>query len=61
MTISYSGNFLRLLLRWKGSIWRTAWKELVVYLVFYFAVRYFYLAGIDFIDDDEDDRKKNEV
>lgn len=26
MTISYSGSFLRILIRWKGSIWRSTWK-----------------------------------
>ena len=42
MTISYSGNFVRLLLRWKGSIWKTAWKELLSFLILYYAVRLFY-------------------
>uniref|UniRef100_A0A914S0N6 Bestrophin homolog n=1 Tax=Parascaris equorum TaxID=6256 RepID=A0A914S0N6_PAREQ len=40
MTISYQGNFCRLLLRWKGSIWRLVWKELLVFLCLYYAVRF---------------------
>ncbi|CAP24354.1 Protein CBG03460 [Caenorhabditis briggsae] len=58
MTISYSGNVIRLLLRWKGSIWRTVWRELLIYLFFFYSIRLFYLKGIDFIDDDDDDRNK---
>ncbi|CAI4229431.1 unnamed protein product [Auanema sp. JU1783] len=57
MTISYSGNFFRLLLRWKGSIWRSVWKELIVYIMIYFAIRVFYIHGIDLLDDDENDRR----
>ncbi|KHJ95099.1 Bestrophin [Oesophagostomum dentatum] len=52
MTVSYSGNFMRLLLRWKGSIWRSVWIELVVFLVLYYAVRLFYVYGIPALDED---------
>ncbi|KIH65077.1 Bestrophin [Ancylostoma duodenale] len=58
MTISYSGNFCRLLLRWKGSLWRSVWKELLIYLVIYYAIRLFYLIGIDYLFEDDDDRDK---
>lgn len=56
MTISYSGNFLKLLLRWKGSIWRSVWKELIVYLMCYYLIRLFYLVGIPYFFDDDDMR-----
>lgn len=42
MTISYSGNFCRLLARWKGSVWRLVWKELTVFLFLYYVIRLFY-------------------
>ncbi|KAL6739163.1 hypothetical protein Aduo_012646 [Ancylostoma duodenale] len=58
MTISYSGNFCRLLLRWKGSLWRSVWKELLIYLIIYYAIRLFYLIGIDYLFEDDDDRDK---
>ncbi|RCN28077.1 hypothetical protein ANCCAN_26183 [Ancylostoma caninum] len=58
MTISYSGNFCRLLLRWKGSLWRSVWKELLIYLVIYYAIRLFYLIGIDYLFDDDFFRHK---
>uniref|UniRef100_A0A1I7WMX7 Bestrophin homolog n=1 Tax=Heterorhabditis bacteriophora TaxID=37862 RepID=A0A1I7WMX7_HETBA len=57
MTISYSGNFCRLLLRWKGSLWRSVWKELLIYLALFYAIRLFYIVGINYIDDNEDDRR----
>ena len=52
MTVSYSGNFMRLLLRWKGSIWRSVWIELVIFLILYYAVRLFYIYGISALDED---------
>ncbi|CAB3406401.1 unnamed protein product [Caenorhabditis bovis] len=58
MTISYNGNVVRILMRWKGSIWRTVWKELVIYLLFFYAIRLFYLRGFELIDDDESDQDK---
>ncbi|EPB76376.1 Bestrophin [Ancylostoma ceylanicum] len=58
MTISYSGNFCQLLFRWKGSLWRSVWKELLIYLVLYYAIRLFYLIGIDYLFEDDDDRDK---
>lgn len=42
----------------KQRFFRTAWKELLIYLILYYSVRVFYLKGIDLIDDDEDDRLK---
>ena len=42
MTISYSGPFLTLLARWKGSLWRSVWRELLVWLAGYYGVRIVY-------------------
>ncbi|VDM58360.1 unnamed protein product [Angiostrongylus costaricensis] len=50
MTVSYSGNFCRLLLRWKGSIWRSVWVELVAFILLFYAVRIFYHYGIPLLD-----------
>uniref|UniRef100_A0A0K0CU88 Bestrophin homolog n=1 Tax=Angiostrongylus cantonensis TaxID=6313 RepID=A0A0K0CU88_ANGCA len=50
MTVSYSGNFCRLLLRWKGSIWRSVWVELVAFILLFYAVRLFYHYGIPLLD-----------
>ncbi|KAK6019581.1 hypothetical protein OSTOST_14776, partial [Ostertagia ostertagi] len=59
MTVSYSGNFVRLLLRWKGSIWRSVWMELVAFLLLFYAVRLFYNYAIPAIDPNEElDLKK---
>ncbi|PIO68604.1 Bestrophin [Teladorsagia circumcincta] len=57
MTISYSGNFFRLLLRWKGSLWRSVWRELLVYLALFYVVKFFYLFGIDYLSEDSTDRE----
>ncbi|PIO69214.1 Bestrophin [Teladorsagia circumcincta] len=54
MTVSYSGNFVRLLLRWKGSIWRSVWMELVAFLLLFYAVRLFYNYAIPAIDPGEE-------
>jgi hypothetical protein len=44
MTISYNhlvftsegiGTFLKLLLKWKGSIYKLVWRELIIYMIFY--------------------------
>ncbi len=45
MTVSYSENvftsngnygmFIRLLLRWKGSIYKLVWRDLAIYVVLY--------------------------
>ncbi|WKY05015.1 hypothetical protein Q1695_005766 [Nippostrongylus brasiliensis] len=58
MTVSYSGNFVRLLLRWKGSIWRSVWIELVVFLVLFYTVRLFSAYGIPAIDDEHSSYRK---
>ncbi|CAJ0932409.1 unnamed protein product, partial [Mesorhabditis belari] len=38
MTISYSDKFVNLLLRWKGSLWKAIWKQLLIYLILYYAI-----------------------
>ncbi|VDM26689.1 unnamed protein product [Toxocara canis] len=53
MTISYTGNFCRLLLRWKGSIWRLVWKELAIFLFLYYALRLLYTTALPMLDDDD--------
>ncbi|CAI5448030.1 unnamed protein product [Caenorhabditis angaria] len=58
MTISYSGNVIRILLRWKGSIWRAVWRELVIYLLCYYAVRLVYLKLPEVLDMDKEDAKE---
>lgn len=40
MTITYSGNFLRLLFHWKGSLWKSVWKELMIWCLLYYGIRY---------------------
>ncbi|CAB3404254.1 unnamed protein product [Caenorhabditis bovis] len=42
MTISYSDTFIRLLFRWKGSLWKAIWKHLVVFLVLYYLINVYY-------------------
>lgn len=39
MTISYPDNFLRVLFRWKGSAWKAVWKEILLWLGLYYAIR----------------------
>ncbi len=46
MTISYAGNFAKLLVRWKGSIWKTVWKELLIYMIVYYLIRVTYRYGL---------------
>ncbi|VDM46281.1 unnamed protein product [Toxocara canis] len=50
MTISYKGNFCRLLVRWKGSIWRLVWKELFVFLFLYYTIRFVYNKLLPMLD-----------
>ncbi|VDL72832.1 unnamed protein product, partial [Nippostrongylus brasiliensis] len=59
MTVNYMreaatvhvGTFLKLLFRWRGSVWKIIWKELNIYLFIYFniCVGYqFLIKGSDF-------------
>lgn len=47
MTISYSDQFFKLLLRWKGSLWKTIWKDLALYLLLYYGINMAYRFGMD--------------
>ncbi|EYC29649.1 hypothetical protein Y032_0006g3100 [Ancylostoma ceylanicum] len=48
MTVNYMqaaatakvGTFLKLLLRWRGSVWKIVWKELTIFLFLYFNLRW---------------------
>lgn len=46
MTISYSGNFFRILHRWKGGVWSAIWKELLIWLVIFYMVRFILQFGL---------------
>lgn len=39
MTISYSGNYANLIFRWKGSVLKVVWRELIVYMFLFFVIR----------------------
>ena len=56
MTISYSnlvftskgiGTFLKLLLKWKGSIYKLVWRELFIYVVLYCGLSLIYRLALD--------------
>lgn len=42
MTIQYSDQFFKLLLRWKGSLWKTIYKDLIVFLILYYTINSVY-------------------
>ncbi|XGW08245.1 hypothetical protein V3C99_010948 [Haemonchus contortus] len=42
MTISYSDTFVRLLFRWKGSLWKAIWRHLLVFLFLYYSINVVY-------------------
>jgi len=47
MTISYAGHHVaRLLVRWKGSVWKSTWKELLAFLLLYYAIRVVYRLAL---------------
>uniref|UniRef100_A0A915JZK5 Bestrophin homolog n=1 Tax=Romanomermis culicivorax TaxID=13658 RepID=A0A915JZK5_ROMCU len=39
MTLSYGGNYFSTLLRWKGGLLRSLWKEMIVYFFVFFLAR----------------------
>lgn len=41
MTVSYSGSFLRILFKWKGSVWKAIWKELFIWLILFYSLALF--------------------
>ncbi|VDK87816.1 unnamed protein product [Onchocerca ochengi] len=52
MTISYTSNLFRLLIRWKGSLWRSVWRELLIFLILYYIIRFFYNQILPLLDED---------
>src|SRR5271170_2119954 len=43
MSIVYSDQgFLRLLFRWRGSLWRLVWRKLLIFLLIYYAINFVY-------------------
>lgn len=40
MTVSYSDNFGKLLLRWRGSLWKSIWRDVLIFLVLYYTVNF---------------------
>lgn len=55
MTISYSDDFIKLLFRWRGSIWKAIWKSLLLYLALYYTVNFIYRFALS-----EDQQKEFE-
>ena len=56
MTLSYSnlvftsrgiGTFLKLLLKWRGSIYKLVWRELLVYMALYSGLAMIYRLALD--------------
>ncbi len=47
MTVSYNEKFLKLLCRWRGSLWKCIWKELIVYLALYYTLNLVYRFGLN--------------
>lgn len=39
MTISYSDNYFKILSHWRGSAWKAVWKELLLWLIFYYGIK----------------------
>ncbi|KAF8374320.1 hypothetical protein PRIPAC_80749 [Pristionchus pacificus] len=58
MTISYQTGFFHLIFRWYGSIWRSIYKELTVYLVLFFSIRLFHTLAIPWLDGDGEKNMK---
>uniref|UniRef100_A0A914UVE2 Bestrophin homolog n=1 Tax=Plectus sambesii TaxID=2011161 RepID=A0A914UVE2_9BILA len=56
MTISYSrsSSLRHLFSKWKGSIWKTCWFELFIFLALYYLVRVFYNVVLPYFDEDDD-------
>lgn len=47
MTIAYSGRFSKLLFRWRASLWECVWKELIIFLTFYYTLAVVYRFALD--------------
>lgn len=42
MTISYSDSFIKLLFKWNGSLWKSIWRHLLIYLALYYIINVVY-------------------
>ncbi|EJW75436.1 hypothetical protein WUBG_13654, partial [Wuchereria bancrofti] len=60
MTISYTGNFCRLLIRWKGSLWRLVWRELFIFLILYYIIRLIYNQILPLLDKENPEKYRFE-
>ncbi|XP_066978294.1 bestrophin-3-like isoform X2 [Macrobrachium rosenbergii] len=40
------GSFCRLLLRWKGSVYKMVWQDMLVYIILYFSISFLYRFGL---------------
>jgi len=47
MTISYSDTFIKLLGKWQGSLWKSIWHRLVIYLILYYIINLTYRLFLD--------------
>lgn len=47
MTVSYGGRIERLMSRWKGSLWKSCWKELSIFLIIYYALNFTYRFALN--------------
>ncbi len=47
MTVSYNGNFSRLLLKWRGSLWKTIYVELIIFLILYYIINFIYRFALN--------------
>lgn len=39
MTIRYEGSFIWAIFRWRGSVWKAIWRDLIIWLLAYYSVR----------------------
>lgn len=43
MTIHYEGSFFKSVFRWRGSVWKAIWKDLLMWLVAYYGIKLFFM------------------
>lgn len=46
MPIEYGTNYFYALFHWRGSVWKSVWKELLLWLIFYYALRFILVYAI---------------
>ncbi|XP_053636604.1 bestrophin-1 [Cherax quadricarinatus] len=53
MTVQYTdlvasqGGFFKLLIRWRGSVYKTVWQDIVVYLIFFYVISFIYRFALN--------------